>query len=150
MAGQEKPKAKSGRAQQSPFVTGRSVPSVPILFVSSAQALESRKDVTAAQKSWARTLGFQGDAGKFVALPDTSGGLSAVAFGIGDAGARDPMMRPEVLLGGLAPQLPMGTYHLGDSGVTNFASTKPVKARCLQQAIRPVSSFPTGPSRLIA
>jgi leucyl aminopeptidase len=35
-------------------------------------------------------------------------------LGIGDAGARDPMMRPEVLLGGLAPQLPMGTYHLGD------------------------------------
>jgi leucyl aminopeptidase len=123
MAGQDKPKAKAIRGPTSPFVTGRSVPSVPILCVASAQALEARKDVTAAQKAWARTLGFQGGIGKFVALPDASGGLSAIVFGIGDAPVSDPMMRPEVLLGSLATQLPMGTYHLGDGLADPFLAS---------------------------
>jgi leucyl aminopeptidase len=120
MVASDKMKTKTNRAAQAVFTTGQSVPSVPIFLATSLQDVEAQPALTTVQKSWVRANAFKAAAGKFVLVPDASGALGAVVLGVGDNAARDPMARPEVLLGGLAPQLPQGTYHLAQPVADRF------------------------------
>jgi leucyl aminopeptidase len=57
-------------------------------------------------RAWARAHGFAGQAGRTVVLPDASGGVAGVLFGLGDATRPgDPFAA-----GKLASELPEGTY----------------------------------------
>jgi leucyl aminopeptidase len=57
-------------------------------------------------RAWARAHGFTGQAGRTVVLPDASGGVAGVLFGLGDAAKPgDPFA-----VGKLASELPEGTY----------------------------------------
>jgi leucyl aminopeptidase len=58
------------------------------------------------ERAWAKAHGFAAQAGRTVVLPDPSGGVAGVLFGLGDAGRQvDPF-----LVGKLASELPEGTY----------------------------------------
>ena len=57
-------------------------------------------------RAWARAHGFTAQAGRTVVLPDASGGVAGVLFGLGDATRPgDPFA-----VGKLASELPEGTY----------------------------------------
>jgi leucyl aminopeptidase len=68
---------------------------------------------TDAQRAWVEAAGFKASGNRHVLLPGSDGGLAGVVFGIGDS--RDPMARPELLLGLLAGALPAGLYHLAST-----------------------------------
>jgi leucyl aminopeptidase len=87
--------------------------SVPIWIVRDADGLRGAP-LTDAQRAWAEAAGFKGSGNKHLLIPGSDGTLAGVALGIGDA--RDPMARPEILLGLLPSVLPRGLYHLA-SGV---------------------------------
>jgi leucyl aminopeptidase len=69
--------------------------------------------LTDAQRAWVEAAGFKGSGNKHLLIPASDGSLAGVAFGIGEA--RDPMTRPELMLGLLAGALPPGLYHLASS-----------------------------------
>src|SRR5262249_40064012 len=69
-----------------------------------------------AQRAWLNAVGFKGAARKHVLLPGPDGALAGavLGLGLGEAGAGDPMNKPELALGLLASVLPPGCYHLAD------------------------------------
>jgi leucyl aminopeptidase len=69
--------------------------------------------LTAAQCAWVEAASFKGTGNRHLLLPGSDGELAGVAFGIGES--RDPMARPELLLGLLAGVLPAGLYHLASA-----------------------------------
>ena len=83
--------------------------SVPIWIVRDADGLRAAP-LTDAQRGWAEAAGFKGSGNKHLLIPGSDGTLAGVALGIGDA--RDPMSKPEILLGQLPSVLPQGLYHL--------------------------------------
>ncbi len=83
--------------------------SVPIWIVRGAAALREAP-LTEAQRAWAEAAGFKGSGNKHLLVPAEDGTLAGVAFGIGEA--REPMARPELLLGALAGTLPPGLYNV--------------------------------------
>jgi leucyl aminopeptidase len=87
--------------------------SVPIWMARNAAALREAP-LTEAQRAWAEAAGFRGNGNKHLLIPGEDGALAGVAFGIGEA--REPMAKPELLLGALAGALPPGLYHIA-SGV---------------------------------
>ncbi|HEY7552831.1 MAG TPA: leucyl aminopeptidase family protein [Hyphomicrobiaceae bacterium] len=79
--------------------------------------------LTDAQRTWVEAAGFKGSGNRHLLIPGGDGSLAGVAFGIGQE--RDPMARPELLLGLLAGALPAGLYHLAggveDAGLAAVA-----------------------------
>jgi leucyl aminopeptidase len=125
MASSDKTKTKTGSASQTAYASGQSGSSVPVYFAATAQAVEARAELTAPQKAWVRAHGFKGTTGKAVLVPDPTGAIAAVIFGTGDVASRDPMARPDVLVGSLPTVLPAGAYHLaqlvGDASLASVA-----------------------------
>jgi leucyl aminopeptidase len=66
--------------------------------------------LTDAQRTWVESAGFKGTGNRPLLVPGSDGSVAGVAFGIGES--RDPMAKPELLLGLLAGVLPPGLYHL--------------------------------------
>jgi leucyl aminopeptidase len=87
--------------------------SVPVWIVRDAEALREAP-LTEAQRAWIEAAGFKGSGNRHLLIPGDDGALAGVAFGIGET--REPMARPELLLGVLASALPAGLYHVA-SGV---------------------------------
>jgi len=91
---------------------GRSIP----IHIARNGGWEREAPLTDAQRAWVEAAGFKGAGNRHLLLPGSDGSLAGVAFGIGES--RDPMAKPELLLGLLAGVLPPGLYHLA-SGVEN-------------------------------
>jgi leucyl aminopeptidase len=89
--------------------------SIPVYFAR-AGGWEREAPLTDAQRAWVEAAGFKGAGNRHLLLPGSDGSLAGVAFGIGES--RDPMAKPELLLGLLAGVLPPGLYHLA-GGVEN-------------------------------
>src|SRR6185295_15986803 len=87
--------------------------SVPVWIVRDAAALREAP-LTEAQRAWIEAAAFKGGGNRHLLIPGDDGALAGVAFGIGET--REPMARPELLLGVLASALPAGLYHVA-SGV---------------------------------
>jgi leucyl aminopeptidase len=87
--------------------------SVPVWIVSDAGWARTAP-LTDAQRAWVEAAGFTGGGNRHLLVPGNDGTLAGVAFGIGPArdATRDPMTRPELLVGLLAGVLPPGLYHL--------------------------------------
>ena len=83
--------------------------SVPIWLARGAASL-GEAPLTDAQRAWAEAAGFEASGSKHLLIPGGDGTLAGVAFGIGEV--RDPMAKPEILLGALAGTLPPGLYHV--------------------------------------
>jgi leucyl aminopeptidase len=83
--------------------------SIPVWIVRGAASLREAP-LTSPQRAWAQAAGFNGSGNKHLLIPGEDGAVAGVAFGIGEA--RDPMARPELLLGLLAGALPPGLYHV--------------------------------------
>jgi leucyl aminopeptidase len=83
--------------------------SVPIWIVRNAAGLRAAP-LTEAQRAWVEAAGFKGGGNKHLLVPGEDGAVAGVAFGIGEA--REPMAKPELLLGLLAGALPRGLYHV--------------------------------------
>ncbi|MBN8292991.1 leucyl aminopeptidase family protein [Rhodobacter sp. NTK016B] len=60
-------------------------------------------------RAWLSSVGFQGNSGETICVPDASGGLDLAVFGMGRAAAR---ARGRFALGTARQKLPAGTYHL--------------------------------------
>src|SRR5690606_18060990 len=58
---------------------------------------------------WINSCKFEAAAGSVLLLPNESGGIAAVLFGLGGTAAEE---RSPLLAGGLAAKLPEGTYRL--------------------------------------
>src|SRR5262245_7594354 len=84
--------------------------SLPIWIARGAGWIEGAT-LTDAQRAWVEAAGFNGSGNRHLLIPGSDGGLAGVAFGIGET--RDPMARPEIMLGLLAGLLPPGRYRLG-------------------------------------
>jgi leucyl aminopeptidase len=87
---------------------GRSVP----VWIARDAGWMKRARLTDAQRAWVEAARFKGSGNRHLLLPGSKGGLAGVAFGIGES--RDPMAKPELLLGQLAGVLPEGLYHLAE------------------------------------
>jgi leucyl aminopeptidase len=83
--------------------------SVPIWIARGAGWVQDAP-LTDAQRAWVQAAGFTGSGNRHLLIPGGEGTLAGVAFGIGET--RDPMGRPEIMLGLLAGLLPPGCYHL--------------------------------------
>ncbi len=83
--------------------------SVPIWLARGTASL-GEAPLTDAQRAWAEAAGFEASGNKHLLIPGDDGTLAGVAFGIGEV--RDPMAKPEILLGALAGTLPPGLYHV--------------------------------------
>jgi leucyl aminopeptidase len=70
----------------------------------------SKRRLTAAQRQWLGSFGFDATPGTFALIPDEGGKLVRVLVGVD---ATDPLGA----LGGLSRLLPEATYHLADEGV---------------------------------
>jgi leucyl aminopeptidase len=77
----------------------------------------TKRRLTAAQRQWLASSGFDAAPGTFAPVPDESGKLVRVLVGVDTS---DPLSA----LGALPRTLPEGTYHLADEGV--FKDTLPV------------------------
>src|SRR5262245_27625648 len=86
--------------------------SLPIWIARGAGWIEGAT-LTDAQRAWVEAAGFNGSGNRHLLIPGSDGALAGVAFGIGET--RDPMARPEIMLGLLAGLLPPGRYHLEGS-----------------------------------
>lgn len=91
-------------------IPGKSIP----IWIARDTSWLREAPLTDAQRAWVEAAGFKGNGNKHLLLPGSDGSLAGVAFGIGES--RDPMARPELLLGLLAGALPSGLYHVA-SGV---------------------------------
>src|SRR5262249_4200338 len=89
--------------------------SVPIWFARNDR-WTAEAPLSGAQRAWLNAVGFKGAARKHVLLPGPDGALAGavLGLGLGEAGAGDPMNKPELALGLLASVLPPGCYHLAD------------------------------------
>ncbi len=83
---------------------------VPLETVDAAALPACRKRLSAAQRRWLDASGFDARSGTVALLPDARGGLTRVLAGVA---REDPLWA----LGGLARQLPAGTYALAPEGV---------------------------------
>src|SRR5688572_26584800 len=83
--------------------------SVPIWIVRGAAALGGVPH-TDAQRAWVEAAGFKGSGNRQLLVPGSDGDVAGVLLGIGET--REPMARPELLVGLLAGALPRGVYHL--------------------------------------
>jgi leucyl aminopeptidase len=83
--------------------------SVPIWLARGTASL-GEAPLTDAQRAWAEAAGFEASGNTHLLIPGDNGTLAGVAFGIGEV--RDPMAKPEILLGALAATLPPGLYHV--------------------------------------
>jgi leucyl aminopeptidase len=86
----------------------------PIWFARGPQ-WASTAPITAAQRAWLAAQGFTGEGNKCVLLPHADGSIAGAVLGLGARRARDPLDRPEVAVGLMAPLLPNGFYHLADA-----------------------------------
>ena len=86
--------------------------SVPVWIVRDAEALREAP-LTEAQRAWIEAAGFKGGGNRHLLIPGDDGALAGVAFGIGET--REPMAKPELLLGLLASALPPGLYHAANA-----------------------------------
>ncbi len=75
-----------------------------------AHLAATRRRLSAAQRRCLGDVGFAASAGAFALLHDATGKLVRVLVGVD---AREPLSA----LAGLAPTLPLGSYHLADAGV---------------------------------
>jgi leucyl aminopeptidase len=85
---------------------------IPILFVTGGTFNDVSKRLDERARAFAHAAGFEPKAGKHLFIPDASGKLAAVLFGLEDedAAARD-LFRP----GALAGILPPGTFRFGNA-----------------------------------
>ena len=96
--------------------------SIPIHLVPSGGPLDSL-GLSASARAWLDVQAFKGSTKKTVLLPGPGGGLEAVLLGTGSGRAGEPSGPSELLLGGLSPTLPAGTYRLaGDSADAELAA----------------------------
>ena len=112
MVSREKPKQVQGSAAVL-LVPDAKRKSVPIWFARNDR-WTAEAPLSAAQRAWLDALGFKGAARKHVLLPGPDGALAGAVLGLGEAGAGDPMDKPELALGLLANALPPACYHLAD------------------------------------
>jgi leucyl aminopeptidase len=90
---------------------GKSIP----VWIARDTAWVREAPLTEGQRAWVEAASFKGNGNKHLLLPGSDGGLAGVVLGIGEA--RDPMARPELLLGLLASALPPGLYQLPSGAV---------------------------------
>jgi leucyl aminopeptidase len=83
--------------------------SVPVWIVRDAAGLREIP-FTDAQRAWVEATGFKGSGNRQLLVPGSDGAVAGVLLGIGEA--REPMTRPELLVGLLASALPPGLYQL--------------------------------------
>jgi leucyl aminopeptidase len=88
--------------------------SVPIWLARGRRWL-TEAPLTPMQKAWADAQGFKGTGRRHLLLPGPDGSLDGVVVGVGEERTDDPMDRPELALGQLAPVLPAGLYHVADT-----------------------------------
>ncbi len=86
-----------------PIFAAPSEPTIPIWFVAAGEELPE------AARGWAAATGFEVGPGGVLLVPDETGGLKGVVFGIEGAKARS---RNPFLAGKLAGALPAGAYRL--------------------------------------
>ena len=86
---------------------------IPITQVTKLSWLEIRKGLPAVARNWAKANDFEGDAHRFLAVPDDKGGLLRVIAGLDSSSVADPFG-----LGRLARILPPGLYSF-DASVAN-------------------------------
>jgi leucyl aminopeptidase len=84
------------------------LPAVPVHAVAEEGLSETLAALGPAASAWAAANGFKAAAGSHLLVPGDAGGIAAVVFGLGRAGAP----RPPLLLGKLATVLPAGLYRL--------------------------------------
>lgn len=80
---------------------------VPIRFADAGAGESHLEGLTDVQRSYLRATGYEPKAGRAVLLPDATGGLGLVLFGLGKPGDPD---RTPLLPGKLADLLPAGIY----------------------------------------
>jgi len=112
MVAREKPKQVQGAAAVllAPDAKRKSVP----IWFARNDRWTSEAPLSNAQRAWLDALGFKGAPRKHVLLPGPDGALAGAVLGLGEAGAGDPMDKPELALGLLASALPPACYHLAD------------------------------------
>src|SRR5262245_22771848 len=112
MVSREKPKQVQGSAAVllAPDAKRKSVP----IWFARNERWTAEAPLSDGQRAWLNALGFKGAARKHVLLPGPDGALAGAVLGLGEAGAGDPMDKPELVLGLLASALPAACYHLAD------------------------------------
>jgi leucyl aminopeptidase len=85
---------------------------IPITFVTKATWGDIRAGLAAPAAAFAEAAGFDASPGQIQLLPDATGGLAGVLFGLENAEARD---REPLLPGKLASLLPAGTYRFANA-----------------------------------
>ena len=95
-----------------------SLASIPIWALARRDAQDWIERQPQRVAAWLRANGFRGEAGECTPVPDASGAVIGVAFGLG--AGEDPFV-----FGGLATKLPVGDYHLdnvpGDAALAALA-----------------------------
>lgn len=85
------------------------VPSIPVIAVRSGMMQKAFEGLSDFQKTWAQEQNFSAKYGEVLALPDDSGALDVVLFGLGNERERK---RGRLVYGKLPAVLPPGNYHL--------------------------------------
>jgi leucyl aminopeptidase len=98
-------------------------PSVPIRLVREGQAIEEIQGLTVEQRRFVTAQRFKGAVRRHMLLPAADGSIAAVLLGIGSGDSTgDPCGPAALLVGGLAPLLPPGTYNLDGDGADQLAA----------------------------
>lgn len=86
-----------------------SASSIPVLLASEANWPKLAGQLSPAARAFATANAFEPKSGRVLPLPDASGAIATVLFGVG---ADDGMRETPFLVGKLATDLPGGRYHL--------------------------------------
>lgn len=94
-----------------PAGTPASSSAIPIWFVTAANWNGTAGKLDAAQRAFTEASGFQPKAGRYLALPNSSGALAAVLFGLENPDGTRDLFLP----GSLAGLLPPGLYRFANA-----------------------------------
>ncbi len=87
----------------------------PIYFATPGKLGRDLAPLTAAQRAWLHSTGWQAEAGSVALLPGEDGHLAGAVLGLGSKGDGE---NPAFLAGGLSRALPPGAYHFTE-GLTD-------------------------------
>ncbi|MGI9387243.1 MAG: leucyl aminopeptidase family protein, partial [Methyloligellaceae bacterium] len=105
-------KSVSGKLPACFVKPGAKVASKPIWLAATDSLAKDLRRLDAAQRKWAKTTGWEAEAGGVLLLPGKEGGIAGAVLGLG--GEVDPARR--VMLAGALPRaLPVGDYHFEDT-----------------------------------
>jgi leucyl aminopeptidase len=106
-------------ADRLPILPDYAETAVPVYLVGAEGVQKALAGLGERERRFAEAQGFKGESGRTLVLPDDSGAVGGVLFGLGseDAAERSPM-----LAGKLASALPEGTYRLSGAESPDLAA----------------------------